>query len=218
MPPSNRLGIVLDHPLRVVPSVRPAHDERAGRAGAVVVKNRLVHVLGQLDEALARLVVGVLRRVLDRHPVPALVARRKGIALGQRSGKEGAGAEFRSREAARMDDDLSVPALRQQDLELGVVEDGAVDVAVHHRRRAHFVGVDHRRNDGARVGRQDFRRVPGGAGLERDQARERQGQCAETMPCEFHEVFSSGAIRPCFLESMQMSRGPGRDLHRLRYR
>jgi hypothetical protein len=50
-----------------------------------------------------------------------------------------------------MDDDLAVPLRGQQYLELGIVEDRAVDVPVGNRCGANLVGVDNRRDDGLAV-------------------------------------------------------------------
>ena len=130
--------------------------------------HRRVHVERELHDALARLVIRVFRLVLDRDAVPSLVARGEGVALREGRGLERPGAELRPGEATRVDDDFSIPRRRQEDLELGVVENHAVDVAMRNRRRTVLIGVDDH--------------LEGAAGAEAERAqREDQEQCGEAV-------------------------------------
>src|SRR5207302_10780735 len=115
-----------------------------------------------------RFVIRVFRLVLDRDAVPSLVARGEGVALRERRGLECPGAELSPREAAGMNDHLPVPCHRQEDLELAVVENDAVEVAMRDRRRAVLIGVD------------DHLERAAGAEAERAQ-REEQEQRGKTM-------------------------------------
>src|SRR6266568_3774345 len=98
-------------------------------------------VARELQDPAPGLVVLVLGTVDDSEAVPALIAQRVRVALLESDGLEGARAVLVSREPARTHEELSVPVVRQGDLELGVAKD-AMDVTMGHGRRPVLVDVD----------------------------------------------------------------------------
>ena len=135
------LRVVLHHHLGVVAAVRATHHERAPRWLPVVAADQGLRVLRELQDPAPRLVVLVLGLIDDGEAVPALIAEGVRVALLQSHRLEGARGVLVARESARAHGELSVPIVRQGDLEFRVAED-AVDVAVGHRRRAALVDID----------------------------------------------------------------------------
>src|ERR1035441_7428677 len=101
-------------------AVGAAHDQGSRGLPSVMIPHRLIHVEREFEQALARLVIGVLRMVLNRRAVPTLIAGGKGIASGEHDRLERAGAEFCSRESACENRDFAIPIRGQQDLRLRV--------------------------------------------------------------------------------------------------
>ncbi len=108
----------------------------------VVRRQDLLRIQRELPDSLPRFVIAVFRFVDNRDPVPSLVAGGEGVTFFERRGLERSGRELSARKASRVHRELSIPIVRKCQLELRVVGDDAVNVAMGNRRREVLIGVD----------------------------------------------------------------------------